>query len=55
MYLRNYGLSKTWSGKCLKNPVSKDPSIGNMVNQPKQFLNLKDSTFAMFIYDSEGI
>ena len=54
MYLRNYGLSKTWLDKCLKNPVSKDPSTGNMVNQLKQFLNLKDSTFAIFIYDSEG-
>ena len=27
---------KTWSDKCLKCPVSEDPSISNMVNMSKQ-------------------
>ena len=26
---------KTWSDKCLKSPVSEDPSTSNMVNVPK--------------------
>ena len=25
MYLRNYGLRKTWLDKCLKSPVSENP------------------------------
>ena len=28
--------AKTWTEKCLKNPVSEDPSTSNMVNVPKQ-------------------
>ena len=27
---------KTWLDKCLKSPVSDDPSTSNMVNVPKQ-------------------
>ena len=49
MDLRNYGLLKTWLDKCLKSPVSEDPSTGNKVNGPKQYFNLYDSTFARFI------
>ena len=28
--------AKTWTDKCLKSPVSEDPSTSNMVNVPKQ-------------------
>ena len=33
----------------LKSPVSEGPSSINMVNGPKHFWNLNDSTFAIFI------
>ena len=35
MHFRNYGLQKTGLDKCLKSPVSEDPSISNIVNWPK--------------------
>ena len=35
MYFLTYGLRKTWLYKCLKIPVSEDPSTSNMVNGPK--------------------
>ena len=37
MYLRNYGLRKTWLDQCLKIPVSDDRSKSNMVNAPKLY------------------
>ena len=48
MYFGNYGLRKTWLDICLKSPVSKDPLTGNMVNEPKYFCNLNDSTATIF-------
>ena len=39
MYLPKYGLRKTWLDKCLKNPVSEDPSRGIMVNGRKHCVN----------------
>ena len=41
--------AKTWTDKCLKSPVSEDPSTSNMVNLPKQCWNLHDSIFIKFI------
>ena len=41
---------KTWSDKCLKSPVSQDPSTSNMENVPKDCWNMDDSTFIKFIY-----
>ena len=35
MYFLKQGLGKTWLDKCLKSPISKDPSTSNMVNGPK--------------------
>ena len=35
--------------KCLKSPVSEDPSTSDMVNGPKLCWNLNDSTFTIFI------
>ena len=35
MYLRHYGLRKTWLDKCLKSPVLEDLWTDNMVNGPK--------------------
>ena len=40
---------KTWSYKCLKSVVSEDPSRSNMVNVPRHFWNLHQSTFIIFI------
>ena len=49
IYFGTYGLGKTWLDKCLKNPVSEDPSTSNMVNGPNHCWNLRDSTFTLFI------
>ena len=40
---------KTWSDKCLKSPVSEDPSTSNIVNVPKHCRNLNLSPFNIFI------
>ena len=37
MYFSNFGLRKTRLDKCLKSPVSENPSTSNMVNGPKHF------------------
>ena len=37
MYFRNYTLPKTWSGKCLRSPVSEDPSTVNMLKGRKHY------------------
>ena len=49
MYFQNYGLPKRWFDKCLKNPVSEDPSTSNMVNGPKHCCNDDDGSFTIFI------
>ena len=49
LYIWTYGLQKTWLDKCLKSPVSEDPSTSNMVNGPKQFSNLNETPFTIFI------
>ena len=49
MYFQNYRLHKKWLDKCLKTPVSDDPSTSNMVNGPKHIRNLDDSSFTIFI------
>ena len=49
MSFENYGLPKRLLDQCLKSHFSEDPSKINMVNAPKHFLNLKDSTFTIFI------
>ena len=54
MYFWTYGLLKTWFDKCLKNPVSDDPSTSNKVNGPKNFSKLDDSIFTIFIDPSEA-
>ena len=54
MYFRNYKLPKTWLEKCLKSPISEDPSTRNMVNGLKHSLNLHESTFIIFIDPREG-
>ena len=42
-----------WLDKCLKSPVSEDPSTSNMVNGPKHCWNLSDSTFTIVIDPSK--
>ena len=53
MYFLNYGVPKIWLDQCLKSPVSEYPSKSNMLNAPKHFSNLKDSSF-YHIYRSLG-
>ena len=49
MYFQNYGFRKRWLDKCVKSPVSEDPSTSNMVNEPKHCYNLDDSTFTILL------
>ena len=53
MYFRNYGLQKTWLDICLKSPLSQDPLIGNMLNRPKQCLNVNGGIVTIFSDDFE--
>ena len=55
MYFRNCGLKKPWLDKCLKSPVSEDPSKSNMVNGPKYCSNLNCSTFSIFLINVKAI
>ena len=41
MYFLTYGLRKTWVDKCLKSPVSDDPSKSTMINWPSTVEILK--------------
>ena len=49
MYFWFYGPWKNWLDKCLKSPVSEDPSTSNMLNSPKKCSKLNDSAFTIFI------
>ena len=49
MYFWTCGLRKAWLAKCLKSPVSEDPSTSNMVNWPKNYWNFNHSVFTIFI------
>ena len=49
MYLGNYRLPKAWLDQCLKSPVSEYLSKSNMANALKDFSNLKDGPFTIFI------
>ena len=49
MYSSYYRLRMRCLDKCLKSPVSEDPSTRYMVIGPKHFLNLKTSTFTIVI------
>ena len=46
-----------WLDKCLKSPISENPSTGNMINGPKYCFNPIDSTFTVFIdlYESNWV
>ena len=50
----NLRTPKMWLDKCLKSPVSEDPSTGNMANAPKHCSKLIETTFAIFIDHCEG-
>ena len=54
MCFRNYGLRNTWLNKCLKSPVSEDPSTSNMVSGTKNCLPHNQSTFTIFNDNCEG-
>ena len=54
MYIRNYGLPKTWLDKYKKSTPSENPWRSNMVNGQKHCCNLNHSTFIIFIDHCEG-
>ena len=54
MFFRHSGLPKTLLDKCLKNRVSEDPSTDNIRNALKHCCNLNESTFTIYISQSEG-
>ena len=47
MYVRYYGLQKTWLDDCLKTRVRENPWTSNMVNRLNRWGNLNDSTFTI--------
>ena len=49
MYFWTYRLRKMRLDKCLKSPVLEDSSTSNMVNVPKHYSKLEDSSFPIFI------
>ena len=54
MYFWNYRLRKTWLDKCVKSPLSDDPSKDNMANGSKHCCNLNDSALTIFSNQCEG-
>ena len=54
MVFRNYGFRNTWLDNCLKSLVSEDPLRGKLVNGPKHWFSLNDSSFTRFIDQCEG-
>ena len=46
-------ITKTLLDKCLKSPISEDPSKSSMVNGPKHCSDLNHRTFSIFIHYSE--
>ena len=48
IYFPNYGVRKTWLGKCLESPISEHPVTVNMLKVSKHLLNLYDSTYIIF-------
>ena len=55
MYFQNYGLQKTWLDQCLKSPVSEDPTKSNLVNAPKHFSHLKDTSLPYLLITGKSI
>ena len=55
MYFQNYGLQKTWLDQCLKSPVSEDPTKSHLVNAPKHFSNLKDTSLPYLLITGKSI
>ena len=55
MYFRNYGLPKTLLDQCQKSPVSEDPTKSNMVNTPKHFSNLKNTSLPYLLITGKSI
>ena len=49
MSFENYGLPKRWLDQCLESLFSEDPPKSNMVDTPKRFSNLNNSTFTILI------
>ena len=55
MYFRNYELLKTRIDKCLESAVWEDHSTNNMINEPKHWFNLKNSTFTILLITGKVI
>ena len=54
MYLRYYGIPKTWLAKYLESAISHSPSRSNIANALKHCSNLHSRTFTIVIDDFEG-
>ena len=52
-YFRNYWLRKTWLIKCIKCPVSENPSAVNILTSPKNCCNLQKITFILLFHHAE--
>ena len=46
-------IAKMLLDKCLKSPISEDPSKSSMIYGPKHCSDLSHSTFSIFIHHSE--
>ena len=55
MYFWTYGLQKWWLDECLKSNLLEDSSTTNIVNGPKHWWSLDDSTVKIFIDPCEDI
>ena len=53
MHFPKYRFRKTWLDNCLKSKVPEDPLIENMAIGSKQWGNLNDSNFTIFINQCE--
>ena len=49
MYIRNYGLPKTWLDKYQKSSATEYPWTSNMVKRLKNCINLNGGMFIIFI------
>ena len=54
MYFRNYRRRNKCLDKCLNARIWEDPSTGDMVNGPKNWLNLNESAFIVLSDRCEG-
>ena len=55
MYFRFYRPKRAYLDKCVKDPVREEPPTGDMVNGPKHWFSIKESSFIILSDHCEGI